>query len=330
MFMSNLKMVSIGIVSEHKQSGSKLALVHPAEILCELDGALRSVPTELYAAGVDGEGTEYKVSIRADTSLQAEWLSFSQHRQTAPDIRRGEQVILWAVEGATDDKYYWSTMGRDTRLRRLESVLWAFSNVSDESAEVDALTHDNAYTVEVSTHNKNITIRTNTLDGEPFAYVIQLNTKDGNFTVTDDVGNYVQLDSKNTTIDMTNKDGTFYRLTKKDIFGYAPDSIYLEAVNTMQIKCKDLILNASNSVTTTTTTHSTSASTVSVSASTITKQAGSITFDSPVVTCTGLLSCAGLSTGVAGGSIGTATIGVPLTVTTITPELPSGYKNLPK
>ena len=199
-------------MAEHKKPSSKLALVHPAEALTEIDGELRAIPITLYAAGVDGENREYQVNIQATTSLECEWLQLGEHRMTAPDIRRGEQVIIWEVEGSTDEKYYWSSVGRDSNLRRLETILWAFSNISDPEEDVEELNYDNSYTVEFSTHTKQITIRTNKYDDEPFAYVIQLNTKDGNYTVQDDVGNYIQLDSAETTIDLTNKDKTHFRL----------------------------------------------------------------------------------------------------------------------
>lgn len=242
--LTGLKMISLGIVAEHKKPSSKLALVHPAEALTEIDGELRAIPITLYAAGVDGENREYQVNIQATTSLECEWLQLGEHRMTAPDIRRGEQVIIWEVEGSTDEKYYWSSVGRDSNLRRLETILWAFSNISDPEEDVEELNYDNSYTVEFSTHTKQITIRTNKYDDEPFSYVISLNTKDGNFTITDDVGNYVQLDSAETNIDLTNKDGTFVRLNKKKIEAYAPDSINMEAVNLYDIKTKDLKIKA--------------------------------------------------------------------------------------
>lgn len=308
---SGLKMVSLGIVAEHKKLSSKSTMVHPAEVLTEIDGELRGLPIILYSAGVDGENREYQIKIEANTSLECEWLHLGEHRQTAPDIRRGEQVIIWEIENSTDEKYYWSSMGRDSNLRRLESVLWAFSNVSDPEEDVDSLNYDNAYTVEVSTHSKQITIRTNKYDGEPFAYVIQLNTKDGNYTVQDDVGNYIQLDSAETTIDFTNKDKTHFRLNKKDIFGYAPDSIYMQAVNTMEFKCKDYILEASNSIITKTETATHEAKTMLHKADTITLKADKTTIDAPLTECTGLLKCKTLDAG--GGALTASSSGVAAT-----------------
>jgi len=320
--LTGLKMISLGIVAEHKEVSSKLAFVHPAEALTEIDGELRAIPITLYAAGVDGENREYQVNIQATTSLECEWLSLSEHRQTAPDIRRGEQVIIWAVDGCTDEKYYWSTLGRDSNLRRLESVLWAFSNVSDPEEDVESLNYENSYTVEVSTHSKQITIRTNKYDGEPFAYVIQLNTKDGNYTVQDDVGNYVQLDSAETTIDLTNKDKTHFRLNKKDIFGYAPDSIYLEAVEKMRFKCKDYILEASNSITTTT-------KTVEHTAKTVLYKADSMKIDVPVTECTGLFKCKSLDAGAGGMTADSGGLKAKAAALDAAPTAPGGSWHFP-
>ena len=327
--LSGLKMISLGIVAEHKKPSQKTAMIHPAEVLTEIDGELRALPITLYAAGVDGENREYQVNIKANTALECEWLSLCEHRQTAPDIRRGEQVIIWEVEGSTDGRYYWSTLGRDSNLRRLETVLWAFSNISDPEENVEALSYENAYTVEVSTHHKQITIRTNKYDGEPFAYVIQLNTKDGTFTVQDDVGNYMQLDSAETTIDFTNKDKTHLRLKKKDIFGYAPDSMYLQAVNTMELKCKDFILEAENSITTKTKTATHEAKTMLHKADNITMEATAVKIDSPNTECTGLLKCAELDAG--GGSLTADSSGIKAKAAEFeaAPTAPGGKWHMP-
>lgn len=331
---SGLKMVSLGIVAEHKKPSSKNAMIHPAEVLTEIDGELRGIPIILYSAGVDGENREYQIKITANVSLECEWLSFGEHRQTAPDIRRGEQVIIWEIEGSTDEKYFWSSVGRDSNLRRLESVMWAFSNISDPEADVTELNYDNSYTIEVSTHTKQITIRTNKNDNEPFAYVIQLNTKDGNYTVQDDVGNYMQLDSAETTIDFTNKDKTHVRLNKKDIFMYAPDSMYLKAVNTMEFKCKDYILEASNSITTKTKTAVHEAETILHKAEEITLKATTVLLDAPTTECTGLLKCKTLDAG--GGALKASASGVEATkpfkadaVTAKSFEAPAGKWHLP-
>lgn len=240
--ISNFRLVSLGIVAEHKKPSTHIAKVHPAELLSEIDGVLQSIPVEFYSSGVHADESEYSIKIEADTAFECEWLPFEEHRLTSPDIRRGEQVLIWQM--GDEDKYYWSSFGRDRNLRRLETVIWAFSNISDPEADVDGLTPDNAYYIEVSTHKKHITIRTNKNDGEPFSYTIQLNTGDGNYTVMDDVGNYVQLDSKNTMIDLTNKEGTHLRLDKKDIYGFAPNNMYMKAVNDMRFECTNFVLKA--------------------------------------------------------------------------------------
>jgi phage baseplate assembly protein gpV len=319
---SGLKMVSLGIVAEHKKPSSKSTMIHPAEVLTEIDGELRGIPIILYSAGVDGENREYQLNIEANVALDCEWLQLGEHRMSAPDIRRGEQVIIWEIEGSTDEKYYWSSLGRDSRLRRLESVLWAFSNVSDPEEDVEELNYDNSYTVEISTHTKQITIRTNKYDGEPFEYVIQLNTKDGNFTIKDDVGNYIQLDSAETMIDFTNKDKTHFRMDKKNIYAYAPDSIMMEAVNSMKFKCKDYILEASNSITTKT-------KTMEHTASTVLYKAGNMKIDSPMTECTGILKCKALDAGGGGLTADSSGIKSKAAAFDAAPTAPGGKWHFP-
>jgi hypothetical protein len=154
---------------------------------------------------------------------------------TSPDVRRGEEVVIWRF-GDTD-QYWWCTLQQDKKLRRLETVIYGFSNVREENIEMK---HDNMYWFEISTHRKNIRFHTAKNDGEPFAYTLQLNTKTGFFTLTDDVGNYILLDSEKTRIRLENKDKTFIDLNRKSIFG--------EAIEDISWKCKNFSVDAARTI----------------------------------------------------------------------------------
>jgi hypothetical protein len=65
------------------------------------------------------------------------------------------------------------------------------------------------YWIEISTHRKNIRLHTSKNDGEPFAWDIQLDTKNGTFTIEDNDEGYFFYDAKKRHFKMHNKDKTY-------------------------------------------------------------------------------------------------------------------------
>jgi hypothetical protein len=267
---SKLKVFSIGLVAENKEISSKIIKVSPIEIMPLMDGELREEVTGLESKGLDADGSEYTVKVDLDITLDAEWFSLDSNRRTPEDVRRGEQVLIWQY-GDTD-KYYWTSMGRNDELRRLETVIWAWSDESDPDKDI-SLTADNTYNVEVSTHKKHMTIQTCKNDGEDFAYTVQINSADSTVTIKDDGGNFIQLDSANTKIQLRNADTTDVALDKKDINMYAPrdmnilvdnnfnisvgNNMTVDVINSISMTCTDYSLTASASINNTTASYTT-------------------------------------------------------------------------
>lgn len=219
MFLSKMRIYSVGIVAENKPLSSDVAVIVPIEVLPMLDGELKSNPQALEESGVDGSGSSYSVSADTDITLRAKWLRWDTNRQTAPDVRRGERVLLWQY--ADTDTFYWTSLGMDNHLRKLETVRYAISATRDEDDVT--LTPENTYSFEMSSHGKYINIQTSKVDGEPYSYTIQINTEDGAIVMKDDIGNYIELDSEEHKITSKNADGTEWILDKKELKGYAKD-----------------------------------------------------------------------------------------------------------
>lgn len=233
--MSQFQFYSIGLAAANKQLDSNVLHVHPIEVTMFGDGELDARAQDVHAQGVDKDDNEYTIKVKQDSAVEATWLPLGQsNRRTPPDVRRGERVMLY--RHGNSDKLHWASLGVDDHLRRLETVIFSWSATSDESK--NATLPENCYSLEVCTHTKQITLRTCKADGEPFAYTIQLNTKDGAFTITDDVGNYCQLDSSKTLIQFVNKDGTSLKLDKKNLDCYAPNNITAKADKNISFKAK--------------------------------------------------------------------------------------------
>lgn len=221
---SKFKIKSIGYAAENLELGSTKLEISPVENLGYLHGEVNTDKEIIEEQGVDAKGNSYNVKIETSNSMTAEWLQWGSNRMTPPNVRRGERVLLWQY--AEEDKYYWSSIGMDDHLRRLETVTMAFSNTKDESTK--KLTAENSYFLEVSTHEKLVTLKTNKSDGENFAYCIQINTKDGKVVITDDVNNFIVLESEEKRIHLENADASKIILDKKDCLIETADSIKLK------------------------------------------------------------------------------------------------------
>lgn len=239
---SQLKLYSLGTVAANKKLDSDIVEVVPLEQMPMLDGDVNSLEQKDKAKGKNASGEAFNKEVTGTNSIQAKWLPLGDtNRKSAPDVRRGEWVRIYQF--ADSDEYYWATLNHNKKLRKLETVNWSFSNTKKEEEEENA---NNTYWMEISTHKKLIHLHTSKNDEEPFAYDIQLNTKDGNLTIYDNDENYIFLDSKNRRIKLHNKDDSFIDLNKK--------KIWINAVDEIKMTTKHLIINASNKIDQTTTT----------------------------------------------------------------------------
>ncbi len=225
MSVSELKFYSIGVVAENKKLDSHEIEVAPIESSTMVDGEITSNADKYEAKAEDSEGSAYQVELTTTNSIKATWIPMGMsNRKTAPDVRRGERVMLYRV--ADTDQFYWATLMDDLNLRKLETVIYAFSSTKDEGAKCGP---DTTYFLEISTHKKLVHFHTSKSDGEPYTYDIQLNTKEGFFKMQDDIGNYIGLDSKEHQIELRNTDNSRVDINKKEIFIESDDLISLKS-----------------------------------------------------------------------------------------------------
>lgn len=314
---SLFRVVSIGYAAENKPLTTSELEIYPAELMPYAHGELTNDQTEIKDSGTDGFDQKYTVKVSTSNCIRAKWLQWGSNRVTAPDVRRGERVLIWQYADA--DVYYWTSCGLDDFLRRLETVVWAFSNTKDES--VKQLNPTNSYFIEVNTHKKHLTIHTCKSDGEPFAYTIQLNTKEGVFTLADDDSNYIEFDSAERKITAKNKDGSFITIDKRVIRAFAPDLIHMKT-KAIEAHCDTFLLNAASSITMNTkqTTLSSSASitmstgAMTINAATLQGNIGATIFTGTVMVQALLTASGGFAAVPGGGGGAAATISIPMNV----------------
>ena len=211
--VSKLFLYSYGVVAANKPLSSMNIEVTPMEEVMMTDGELTDNISTANVKGKDADGSSFETTIKTAVTITARWLPFSSNRKTAPDVRRGEKVAIWKFADA--DKYYWSSLEYEAHLRKLETVIYTFSNTQEESAGSNT---DTTYFIEISTHNKMIQLHTSTSDGEPFGYDFVLNTKEGTFQIRDTIENIIFLDSGARRIVMKNAAESFIDLNAEDLF----------------------------------------------------------------------------------------------------------------
>lgn len=224
MQQSNLHIHSYGVVAVNKPRSSMEIDVTPLETIPLADGELTDASQETKVKGVDHDGSAFETSVNTAVTITARWLPMGSNRATPPDVRRGEKVAIYRFGDA--DKYYWTSLEYDAKLRKLETVIWQFSNTQDEGAEA---TSETTYFIEVSTHDKIIHVHTGTSDGEPYGYDFVLDTKNGRFNLIDTLKNYFLLDSGEKLWRLLNADGSYAEVNKKDLNFYAVENFNVRA-----------------------------------------------------------------------------------------------------
>lgn len=208
---SLFRLISVGIVANNKARSSTEVEVYLKENTPVIDGELNSRLEEFTHQGTDASGVAYSVSVTCANTVVAQWKGSSGNRVTAPDVRRGDEIDIFQYSDV--DQYFWALRSTpDHTARKLETVVNAYNASPDENDNTPS--EENSYTTQISTHDQHLTIKTTKKNGEPFAYTVQLNTKDGVAVIADDAGLYIQAESKEKRIILDNGGGSKYTMHK--------------------------------------------------------------------------------------------------------------------
>lgn len=240
---SALRMYSEGVAASNKQLNTNQLSVVPYEVTPLIDGELDDIVQEMLVKGKDSYGIQYEIKLKSTQALTCDWLPFGALPITAPDIRRGERVVIYRF--ADSNKYYWVDKGLDRHLRRLETIIWRVAATPDGDKDVD-LDETNCYYITMSSHQKLISLTTSMANGEHTSWTVQIDLAEGNLVIANGNNDFIQIISKEQLIHLQNAAGAFVKLSKQDILGYAPKDMMLEAVALIQAKCKDFKVIASN------------------------------------------------------------------------------------
>jgi len=266
---------SFGIVAANKPRGTDMVEVFPQEKFTMSHGEITDNIEEINTEGIDSKDRKYVGKLQSKVSITCKWIPIGEpNRTTAPDVRRNEQVLIYKY--ADTEYYFWSTAMNNV-LRKLETVSWWFSGTSIDGESADKeRTQDNGYFIEISSHDKHVVLSTSKQNGELCRYYFQFDMANGMWTMADDQGNEMELDSMAGILTVTTTNEIISN-TKK-----------------YTINCDDMIVNASNSYTLNTVTNTQNAS-------------GSTKLDTPTTNNTGHIVVGGtISVSGSGGGGGAA------------------------
>ena len=189
---SKFTLYSLGIVAKDKPTSTDTITVMPIEHINDTVGDVNDT-SDYESNSVNHKQVPSKSKAVSKNTITANWISLgSSNRISSPDVIAGETVLIYTY--ADTNEYYWTTYLREPSIRRLEKVLYGYSNLSS-GARSENFGRDTSYWLEVDTMNKYVKLHTSDNDGEFTTYDIRINTKEGSLDIKDGVGNSIVMDS---------------------------------------------------------------------------------------------------------------------------------------
>ena len=211
-----------GIAVEDKLPNAETLHICILELNPFVEGEIKQ-ETETVQVGDDTSGIRENATL--SNSIEADYFSILTNRRYAPDVKKGEQVFVFRY--ADSRKYYWFPIGRDDYLRRTERYT---IGVSNNQTTPNGLSDNNSYTLELDTkYNKHIFIKTSKTDGEKFQYLIKIDAKQNTVHICDDNDNQILLDSNVPRIFLSNSEGAFIDIVKKNVMIAALEDVIIKA-----------------------------------------------------------------------------------------------------
>lgn len=227
---SKFQFYSFGKVAANKPRGTDMCEVFPQEKFTMAVGEITDNVEKIDVKGKDADGKDYQGTQETKASITCKWLPIGEpNRFTSPDVRRDEQVIIYRY--ADTEYYFWSTAFNDV-VRKLETVAWWFSGTPKDGAAAETeRTAENGYLLEVSTHDKHIILSTSKANGEKCTYVMQFDTGAGTWSLRDNLGNIIDLDSVAGVLEITTENKIIHN-TKSYVINCKDYTINCETFDT--------------------------------------------------------------------------------------------------
>lgn len=282
-----------GTVAENAIVGKEdQILVFLNEQFPNSSGQLEVNPEIFTTSGKDSKGKHYTIRQNTESTITATFLNRDTNRITAPQVQKGERVLVYQFDN--DKTYYWEPANLDNHKRVQEAVVHAYAaKKPTDGKDLVPTTPENSYTTTVDGINGMIEQRMTEANGEISPWLTQYDAKNGNMVITDQKGNIIQINTKETTIEIVNADRSHIQLKRDVINIYSENQLNIEVgkeiniqVPTLNIKCEK---------------YNHTADTVTWSAKTVEMSGNEFTLNYPTINLNGQVNAGGIATTGAGG-----------------------------
>ncbi len=207
---SGLFPYGLGIVAVTKEDNVDTVMFFPAEKLSLEYGKVDEIKDEIEVEVLDSNNKKHKIKAERGAMMEARWFpDGTDGRQTAPDVVNGETIQIYRFRDS--DVFYWKTILREPELRRLEHVVYAYSNLPSGRTKFEL---DSSYGHSWSTKDKKVTFWTSQSNGEAFSYKFKIDTAASTWSMWDNVSNGFGIESIIGQVYMRTTTGGFFEITR--------------------------------------------------------------------------------------------------------------------
>lgn len=204
-------------------------------------GELSEDTEDIETSGVDADGVAYSASCSVSNTIECKWLPTNTNRVNAPNIRRGEPVLVYRWADSLEHLYWVSLDTELLALRRSETATYLFSANDDLDVPNDP---SNSIVLNVSGVNGVIELTTPETKRFPIGLTFQINLNELTLNYVDTVGNSLTIDSSDKQFNYTNSDNSSIDVSEMVITFTCDDAINLLADNSVNLKTKNLNIEA--------------------------------------------------------------------------------------
>lgn len=221
---SNQNVQYIGIAITDKAENSRELMVYCPELLPFIQGSLTGA-NQTNEINTTSGSKSYKSQVTTTNAIKCIYRGGDANRLTPPDVRKGEQVVVWSY-GDTN-QFYWRDAGVDGNTRRTETYR---IGVGDTLANNATLDDTNCHFIEIDSRRHNhIKLKTADSNGEAYCYTLTLSPETNKIMLGDNDGNSIVIDSTVPSITMCNKKGSILDLNDENIILACKKNITIES-----------------------------------------------------------------------------------------------------
>ena len=221
---SGLFPYGLGIVAVTKEDNVDTVMFFPAEKLSLEYGKVDEIKDEIEVEVLDSNNKKHKVKAERGAMMEARWFpDGADGRQTAPDVVNGETIQIYRY--GDSETFYWKTLLREPELRRLEHVVYAYSNLPSGRTKFEL---DSSYGYSWSTKDKKVAMWTSQSNGEAFSYLFKIDTAASTWSMWDNVNNGFGIESNLGQVYMRTTSGGFIEITQNTATMSLPGALEIE------------------------------------------------------------------------------------------------------